>query len=593
MRPFCIIALFFSIVSLEAQDFQKVYEYELKRSMESLLKGNQTEVEISPSGDYVMMAAENHVKAINKDGELIFSHGCVPKVNSEASLASDLIGGEMGRMISSVKLDEGNGFWLFEDDGLMLVLDWNLDENHLIGYDLNTGEELWKRDEYRYTPGKDGQLAAVLAATALSTVASETYSMAAIQSAAAFSSIHTDLTSREGIGSERARAFITPLPGTGDFLLTNEKGITSIDKRTGEENWTYDERPLKIGEAVVLPDGEDVFLVNYSPDFFLNSDGYLVRLDLETGEEKAMIDFKGSFSSGRIYFLEDRFILDYFGPEVYDLETNELVYEAIPREEYEEDKKVKAVKLEKDFINPSASWYDEDKIFYSRSDGSTTKKWVMAHDLETGEKLWQTEEMDKTMEIADQKDEVLLIKEFGIGKNFFTNLAKSDGKIASGPVKVKQPLMVEERKPWLFTTEEHLVHNGNKLYFLNKETLEEEKAVKLKKAKIGEVYAMDLLPTGFVMVGEKGIAFYDRRGNFQERIKINGVSRGLWTDDYLLAITEGNLIASGDIHMISIKNRKKVAEMEVSDLTVFSPNLDHVLRANNASATKLELYAIK
>ena len=141
------------------------------------------------------------------------------------------------------------------------------------------------------------------------------------------------------------------------------------------------------------------------------------------------------------------YILDYFGAEAYDLETNEMLYEAISQEMYEEDKTVKAVKLEKDFINPSKSWYDDDNIYYVRSDFTTKKKRVFAHDIKTGQLLWKTDEMDDSAGIVDQTDGKLLIKEFGIGKNFFTNLDKSTGEILAGPEKVKQPLLVEIENP--------------------------------------------------------------------------------------------------------------------------------------------------
>ena len=191
-------------------------------------------------------------------------------------------------------------------------MDWNLEDNLLIGYDLNTGEKLWERNEYRYSPGKDKQLAMILAASAVSTVASQSLSMGAIMAEGAFTAIHTDMVSGKGFGSKRARAFITPLPETDDFLLTHSEGITSINKKTGEENWTYDKRPLKIGQAEVLPDYNEIMLVNYNPKAITNSktnfspnyfikQGYVLRLDVDSGEELAKVDFKGSFAPNRLY----------------------------------------------------------------------------------------------------------------------------------------------------------------------------------------------------------------------------------------------------------------------------------------------------
>lgn len=604
MKFISICLLVFLCHAIEAQQFKKVYNYDIDRSFGTLLKGDLTEFEISPSGNHVMMLTSENVKTLDKKGEVIFEYQCVPKSNSDASFVSDLIGGQIGEMISNIRLDEGNGFWLFEKENLIIILDWNLEKNVVMGYDLSTGEKLWETDKYRYTPGKDKQLGMLMAATAASAVASQSLSMGSILANEAFTSIQTEALSREGVGSQRAGAFITSLPGTDDFLLTHSEGISSINKKTGVENWTYDKRALKIGEIKILPDYNELMIVNFnpkaltdsktdfSPNYFIKQ-GYLVRLDIDTGKENAKVDFKGSFAKNRIHILDDMYILDYFGPEAYDLETNELIYEAISQETYEEDKKIKTVKLEKDWIRPSKSVFDDQYIYYVKSDFSTKGKWVYAHDIKTGEKIWQSDELDDSAGIVDLTGEKLLIKEFGIGKNFFTNIDKSTGEILVGPVKVKQPLLVDDRKPWLFTTENHLVHNGKRLYFLDKETLKEEKDIKLKKAKIGGVYAMDLLPSGFIMVGEKGVAFYDVKGNFQSNIKIKNVERSLWTEDYMLIITEGNLLRPGDVHMINIENQKQVDEMRVSDLTVFSPNLDNVITANNKIESQLEFYAIE
>ncbi len=604
MKFISICLLVFLCHAIEAQQFKKVYNYDIDRSFGTLLKGDLTEFEISPSGNHVMMLTSENVKTLDNKGEVIFEYQCVPKSNSDASFVSDLIGGQIGEMISNIRLDEGNGFWLFEKENLIIILDWNLEKNVVMGYDLSTGEKLWETDKYRYTPGKDKQLGMLMAATAASAVASQSLSMGSILANEAFTSIQTEALSREGVGSQRAGAFITSLPGTDDFLLTHSEGISSINKKTGVENWTYDKRALKIGEIKILPDYNELMIVNFnpkaltdsktdfSPNYFIKQ-GYLVRLDIDTGKENAKVDFKGSFAKNRIHILDDMYILDYFGPEAYDLETNELIYEAISQETYEEDKKIKTVKLEKDWIRPSKSVFDDQYIYYVKSDFSTKGKWVYAHDIKTGEKIWQSDELDDSAGIVDLTGEKLLIKEFGIGKNFFTNIDKSTGEILVGPVKVKQPLLVDDRKPWLFTTENHLVHNGKRLYFLDKETLKEEKDITLKKATIGGVYAMDLLPSGFIMVGEKGVAFYDVKGNFQSNIKIKNVERSLWTEDYMLLITEGNLLRPGDVHMINIENQKQVDEMQVSDLTVFSPNLDNVITANNKIESQLEFYAIE
>lgn len=589
------IILLFSCGVLYSQKFSKVYQHEVDRSFMKVMNGITTDFHISNTGDYVVMATEEYVKVLDKQGNEIIKYDCLPKVNTKSSLASDLIGGKMGEMIKNIKLDEGNGFWLFEKDKLVVLLDWNLDNNLLIGYDLSNGDKLWQVDQLRYSPGKDGQLAAVLAATALTAVASETFSTAAIMANSAFREIHSDMTRNEGHGSQRARAYITPLANQGSFLLTNSKGITCIETATGKEKWTYDKRDIKIGDHVLVPKYNDVFLINYSPDFFLNSKSFLVRLDVETGEEIAVNDFKGYFGRNRLYLTEDKYILDYFGAEVYDLATDNKLFETISQEEYAEKEEKKAViSANEGRIAPRRSWFDGNNIYTTRSDAGTRKITTSAWNLNTGKKLWTTEEMDPDNKICALSNGQIVYKQFGIGKNFFSNRSKATGEITAGPVKITQNLLVENRQPWLFFSDQHLIHNGkNELHFLNKETLAEEKAIKTKKAKVGDLLAMDLLPTGLIMIGVDGAAFYDKAGNFENRIKIKEVQSGIWNNDFLVVFTAGNVFKSGDIITIDASDKKLVDEVKQSDLVVFSPALDHCIMVDKKRDTELNLYAVQ
>jgi hypothetical protein len=144
MKYIYLCTLLFFIYSLKAQEFKKVYEHDIDKSIGTLLEGDLTDFEISPSADYVMVLTSENIKTLDKNGDVIFEYQCVPKSNSSASLFSDFIGGELGNMVSNIKLDEGNGFWLFEEDNLINVLDWNLENNLVIAYDLDSGENCGK-----------------------------------------------------------------------------------------------------------------------------------------------------------------------------------------------------------------------------------------------------------------------------------------------------------------------------------------------------------------------------------------------------------------------------------------------------------------
>ena len=82
MKNIYLITFLIFLHLVNAQEFEKVYDHDIDRPLKSLLKGDLTNFEISPTGDYVMMLSGDYVKTIDKNGDLIFEHQCVPKSNN-------------------------------------------------------------------------------------------------------------------------------------------------------------------------------------------------------------------------------------------------------------------------------------------------------------------------------------------------------------------------------------------------------------------------------------------------------------------------------------------------------------------------------
>jgi hypothetical protein len=96
-----------------------------------------------------------------------------------------------------------------------------------------------------------------------------------------------------------------------------------------------------------------------------------------------------------------------------------------------------------------------------------------------------------------------------------------------------------------------------------------------------------------MMIGVDGAAFYDKAGNFENRIKIKEVQSGVWNNDFLVVFTAGNVFKSGDIITIDASDKKLVDEVKQSDLVVFSPALDHCIMVDKKRDTELNLYAVQ
>ena len=596
------LLLLFAGTMLHAQKFNKIYEHKIDVPFYKLFEGGDMDFHISNSGEHVVIGTDDWIKVLDGSGQLLFKQECINKSNKKSNLLGDVVGGEAGALISNVKLNEGTGFWIFEDQGVIVLLDWNFDKNILIGYDLNSGEKLWETDQYRYTPGEDKQIASILAATVASAVAYETFSAASIITAEAFNEIQYDMATVDGYGSQRARAFITPMGASGQFLLTNEKGFTSLNISDGAENWTYDNPSFKIGQYLKVPGQDEIILINNSPNFLGGSGKKLmVKINSNSGEVLFEKEHSAKFFPNRTYIIDNKLVLDYWGAEVFDVTTGEKLFATA-----DEKAMTRRLAFLPDEFVPPPVWIENDVMYAGHSKISglqypnlpTMKKpQFSAFDFNTGDKIWTTDDKyKKTTEIKEvAKERVILNRDGGFNKIFFMSLSKEDGSVVQDEQKFKVTLFGGGHDDEaFFITDQHIVtHDGTKImHMIDKETLKESKKINTKDAKIGNMMSMDVLRDKMLVIGEKGVAFYDKTsGDLLGATKINDIVSGVWNEDNLMLFTEKGRDEA--VVVFNLASEQITDTRELKDLVIMSPDLKHWVMVDKKRDTDIDFFAIK
>ena len=595
------LLLFFAGAVLHAQEFSKVYEHQIDAPFFKIFEDGAMDFHISNTGEYMVMGTDEWIKVLDGNGKLLFNEDCINKSNKGGKLLGSVVGGTEGALISNVKLNEGTGFWLFEDQEMIVLLDWNFDTNRLMGYDLTTGEKLWETEDYRYTPGEDKQIATILAATVASAVAYESFSAASIIAAETFNQIQYDVATVDGHGSQKARAFITPMGASGEFLLTNEKGVTSLNIADGTENWTYGNTSFKIGQYLKVPDKDEIILINNAPNFLGGSgEKLMVKINSSTGDVLFEKEHSAKFFPNRAYIIDGKLILDYWGAEVFDVATGEKLYATAD----EKAMNRRLAFLPEEFVPPPV-WIENDVLYAGQSQISglqypnlpTMKKpQFSAYDFKTGEILWTTDDKyNKTTEIKDLTQErIILHREGGFNKVFFSSLSKEDGSLVQDEEKFKVTLFGDRDDEAYFFTEDYIItHDGSKImHLIDKETLKESKRINTKDAKIGNMMSMDVLQDQILVIGEKGVAFYDKtEGNLIGSTEVKDVESAVWNEDYLMVFTDEG--RDGTVVNFNMDSHQMTDTRELTDLVIFSPNLKHWVMVDKKRDTDINLFAVK
>lgn len=564
-----------------SQSFNKVYEKAVNRPLISLIDGEEVSYYLSNSGDYLVINSPEKFQLISgKDGKELASGNHMEKSGS-ISFASAVIGGSAGgSLIDGEALKESSGFYAFEKQDVVVFLDWTLDKNIIKAFDSQSGEKLWEKSEYRFTPGSDKQVTSILATIAVSNAVRSAIPASGMTSSGVYYSVDMDYLPAS-YGSQHAKAFITPLKGTGSFLLKAGDKHVCLDIRSGKMKWAYDDYKINIAEAHMVPGSDMVGLVNFNPSFFAKSENLVIFLDTKTGKEVQRIEHLNNYVKDRTYIRGNTLILDYYGIEMFDIETGERLALSIDEKVVKTNNTMMSLLGsqggEKNQTSVALPSVIGDKAVYTATSKMGRRTYAMtaggrnvkvhAYDLETGEEIWTSKELEKGAHPIDLAGRQVIMKEpEGFRKNIFYGLNTETGEKSSPTDKIKYYLLRNDAGHKV--VDNTIVISGKKgLYLYDLSSWEEKDEVELKKREIGKMQAMDVNAAGMFIVGDDGIGFYDEQGNFEEALEIRKLEGSVWSDEIFIAFTKKNIVA------VDLKKRKKIGNLELKESVVFSNDL--------------------
>ncbi|MEM9856904.1 MAG: PQQ-binding-like beta-propeller repeat protein [Bacteroidota bacterium] len=527
MKKLALILFILTPVVSISQELKLKFKQELPDKVLNLFSDAELrQFYMTPDGDRLLLNSESgyFIYDLENQGKLIGEGVHVTKSNFVARGASS----------GTVSLEEGVEYYVFEKLSIALFLDWNLTKNIIKAVDLNTGEELYVLDNYRYTTSVNKQILKAVASLA----ATQATQAAVLNSGMTAGTLSMNTLSSEIAQSQYNSAgfstYASPLDEVARFLVKTEGGITCLEVKSGKELWTY-ESDINIGFAG-MPDSESVVLVNFKESELKKSKRLVVKLEIETGKEIWQAEPLSIFKRDRTYLVGDRLVLDYFGAEVLDLNTGEqLLVSANPLSVRSANLMVKSSTATTDpsLVHDNYLYTSTWSTFPNSGSG---KAKFQKYDLKTGKKIWETKKVANGISAVMVDDDYLYLRKGkAFGESSIFVLDTKTGNLIAETENVDG--FVYRKGAGDILTDKYLYRSGKKsIYVFDKQNWKVISEFDGRNAKIGKLQATTPAGNNLLLIGDKGIAFFSPDGKMLNSANL-AVASAAWNDNKCLVFT--------------------------------------------------------
>ncbi|MEM7109065.1 MAG: PQQ-binding-like beta-propeller repeat protein, partial [Bacteroidota bacterium] len=485
-----ILLYFLLIPSLSiSQELKLNYKQELSDPiMDTFVDAKLRQFYMTPAGDRLLLNSES--------GYLVYDLGNQGKLIGEGNhvLKSNFVTRETSS--GTVNLEEGVEYYVFEEMNIAVFLDWNLTKNIIKALDLNTGQELFSLDRYRFTTSANEQLLKAVASVAATQVTQEALLNSGLNAGTlGMNALNSEIRQSQ-YNSDGFFTYATPLEKAGKLLVKTKAGLTCLMVNSGKELWTY-ENNITVGFAG-MPDHKSVVLVNFQSDTFKKNERLIVKLDLETGSELWRAEPLNKFKENRTYLVGDRLICDYFGAEVFDLNSGKQLLLSIHPKAGKSSNLMSSLMANRDGSRSSVSiaspslvhenylytstWKNGPRDFPNDGSGKAS---FQKYDLKTGEKVWEAPKIAKGVDIALADDSHLYVRKGkAFGKSSLYVLDANTGKVQTETDNIDG--FVYRQGAGDILTDKYLYRSGKKsIYVFDKENWKVVSEFDGRDAKIG------------------------------------------------------------------------------------------------------------
>ncbi|MEX2485634.1 MAG: PQQ-binding-like beta-propeller repeat protein [Brumimicrobium sp.] len=398
-------------------------------------------------------------------------------------------------------------FVILQDAGLILFANdpKARKENSLVAYDLQTGEKRWENENVLF----EFSVVNVM----FSAVAESKTPSNALDQDFSLLSKSKDMYASNHLMDEIIEYF----PKIHSILVRSKDYVTLIDIETGETTWKF-EQDMLVAKSKYYPSRNEIVLLNYDDAFFRmipgTPGGKVLVLDASTGKEVHTMDYIGFYNGDHAYFKGDKLITGFLAIEIFDLDKGERIALSADKKgvEFIGDMKGRSEVPSHNIIGDEYAFTVTSIMGKEREVpmNSGHKSKLLKYEISTGELVLE-KEINKQVKFIKQEGNYIICRDGKFNKSFLHGLNTETGDFEWKTEAIKGLKSFSER----FTiTSNQIVAGGKKeLYFFDSKNGETVRIVDLKEMNIGNVERVESVLENILVIGKKGFAFIDKKGN--------------------------------------------------------------------------------
>lgn len=251
----------------------------LQKEWEADVGMESREINVEPKREHLLVGKEKETTLIDDNGNIIYGEkegGFLSSVKEAAKEATNIeIAGVSLSEMKANKLD----YVILSEPGVALVFDYSASDDIIRALDLEKGEKMWERSDYKWSLEKYQAVGAKVVTGVIKNVG-----LAAGAATAAANSV----VMRERYVSN----LVAKVPGRNAVLLKTVGELRRINLNTGETDWTIDKvEGSSLMNVKWLPSGDVVLATDYTSLLGRVQGGKkVIRLNPKTGTVKWRTD---------------------------------------------------------------------------------------------------------------------------------------------------------------------------------------------------------------------------------------------------------------------------------------------------------------
>jgi outer membrane protein assembly factor BamB len=398
-------------------------------------------------------------------------------------------------------------FVILQDAGLILFANdpKTRKENSIVAYDLQTGEKRWENEDVLFEFSVVNLMFNAVAE-------SKTPSNALDQDFNLLSK-GEDMYASNYLMDEITEYF----PKLHSILVRSKDYVTLIDIETGETTWKY-EKDMLVAKSKYYPSRNEIVLLNYDDAFFRmipgTPGGKILVLDASSGEEVHTMDYIGFYNGDHAYFRGDKLVTGFLAIEIFDLDKGERIALSADKEgvEFIGNMKGRSEAPSHNIIGDEYAYTVTSIMGKDREVPMNTghKSKLLKYRISTGELVLE-KEINEQVKFIKLEGDYIICRDGKFNKSFLHGLNTETGEFDWTTEAIKGFESFSER---FAITPNQIVAGGKKeLYFFDSKNGETVRIVDLDEMNIGNVERVESVLENILVIGRKGFAFIDKKGN--------------------------------------------------------------------------------